>query len=195
MRLLDRLTREREELVTELRSASQTDLLTGLYNRRGFEAVAEALLGKDRARPVAVVLFDLDHFKKINDQHGHDVGDDVLRQVAAIAKRNFRGVDLLVRHGGEEFLALLPDTSKDEAASVAERVRRAVQDARIPLPDGGVVDVTASFGCAARTYSAHGDHFEDLIKKADMALYAAKASGRNYVATSGIVERRRRSPA
>ncbi|MBO9186266.1 diguanylate cyclase [Rhizobium sp. L80/93] len=195
MRLLDRLTREREELVTELRSASQTDLLTGLYNRRGFEAAAEALLGKDRARPVAVVLFDLDHFKKINDQHGHDVGDDVLRQVAAIAKRNFRGVDLLVRHGGEEFLALLPDTSKDEAASVAERVRRAVQDARIPLPDGGVVDVTASFGCAARTYSAHGDHFEDLIKKADMALYAAKASGRNYVATSGIVERRRRSPA
>jgi len=195
MRLLDRLTREREELVTELRSASQTDLLTGLYNRRGFEAAAAVMLGSNRSRPVSVVLFDLDHFKKINDQYGHDVGDIVLRQVAAIAKRNFRSIDLLVRHGGEEFLALLPDSSKDEAATVAERVRAAVEEAQIPLPGGGIVTITASFGCAARSHSARGDQFEDLIKKADMALYAAKASGRNRVATSGIVERRRSKPA
>lgn len=195
MRLLDRLTRERETLVTELRSASQTDLLTGLYNRRGFEEAADALLGNDLSRPIALVLFDLDHFKTINDVHGHDVGDDVLRQVAEIARRNFRGMDLLVRHGGEEFLALLPDTSREEAALVAERVRQAVEKAQIPIAGGGIVAVTASFGCAARTHSTRGDHFEDLIKKADMALYAAKANGRNYVATSAIVERRRSHPA
>ncbi|MET0747882.1 MAG: diguanylate cyclase [Rhizobium sp.] len=192
MRLLDRLTREREELVTELRSASQTDLLTGLYNRRGFEAAAAALLGNNRSRAVAVVLFDLDHFKKINDRYGHDVGDIVLRRVADIAKRNFRSIDLLVRHGGEEFLALLPDSSKAEAALVAERVRIAVEEEQILLPGGGVVTITASFGCSARSHSARGDQFEDLIKKADMALYAAKAGGRNSVATSGIVERRRK---
>jgi diguanylate cyclase (GGDEF)-like protein len=195
MRLLDRLTREREQLVTELRSASQTDLLTGLYNRRGFEAAAAAMLGNNRSRAVAVVLFDLDHFKKINDQYGHDVGDIVLRRVADIAKRNFRSMDLLVRHGGEEFLALLPDNSKEEAALIAERVRAAVEEEQIVLPGGGIVSITASFGCAARSHSARGDQFEDLIKKADMALYAAKASGRNRVATSGIVERRSRKPA
>lgn len=195
MRLLDRLTREREQLVTELRSASQTDLLTGLYNRRGFEAAAAALLGNNRSRPVAIVLFDLDHFKKINDQYGHDIGDLVLRKVADIAKRNFRSIDLLVRHGGEEFLALLPDVTKQEAARVAERVRAAVEEEQIALLGGGMVAITASFGCAARSHSARGDQFEDLIKKADMALYAAKASGRNRVATSGIVERRQSKPA
>jgi diguanylate cyclase (GGDEF)-like protein len=198
MRLLDRLTREREQLVTELRSASQTDLLTGLYNRRGFEAAAAAMLGNNRSRPVAVVLFDLDHFKKINDQYGHDVGDLVLRRVADTAKRSFRGMDLLVRHGGEEFLALLPDVTKEEAAKIAERVRAAVEEEKIVLPGGGLVPVTASFGCAARSHSARGDQFEDLIKKADMALYAAKAAGRNRVATTGILPNpieRRRKPA
>jgi diguanylate cyclase (GGDEF)-like protein len=198
MRLLDRLTREREQLVTELRSASQTDLLTGLYNRRGFEAAAAAMLGNNRSRAVAVVLFDLDHFKKINDQYGHDVGDLVLRRVADTAKRNFRSTDLLVRHGGEEFLALLPDVGKEEAAQMAERVRAAVEEEQIALAGGGLVAVTASFGCAARSHSARGDQFEDLIKKADMALYAAKAAGRNRVATTGILPKpieRRRKPA
>ena len=187
--MISRLTREREVLVGELRSAAQTDLLTGLYNRRGFEAAAAALFeqAKSGSRWISVVLFDLDHFKKINDIHGHDVGDIVLRHVAAVAKHNFRQFDLLVRHGGEEFLALLPDVTPDEAAAVAEAVREAIERAVIILPGGESLVVTASFGCAGRTQAGGGHHFEDLVKRADMALYAAKASGRNCVVAGSLV--------
>ncbi|NEJ21164.1 diguanylate cyclase [Rhizobium leguminosarum] len=183
LRLIDRLTQDRETLVAELRSAAQTDLLTGLYNRRGFEVAASALLtqAEHGSRWISVVLFDLDHFKKINDVHGHDAGDAVLRQVAGVARQNFRSFDLLVRHGGEEFLALLPDSTPDGAAIVAERVRRAIEMAEIPLPSGDVLKVTASFGCAGRANQASNRNFEDLVKRADLALYAAKASGRNCV--------------
>ncbi|MGO6721438.1 GGDEF domain-containing protein [Rhizobium ruizarguesonis] len=183
LRLIDRLTQDRETLVAELRSAAQTDLLTGLYNRRGFEVAASALLtqAEHGSRWISVVLFDLDHFKKINDVHGHDAGDAVLRQVAGVARQNFRSFDLLVRHGGEEFLALLPDSTPDDAAIVAERVRLAIEAAEIPLPSGDVLKVTASFGCAGRANEASNRNFEDLVKRADLALYAAKASGRNCV--------------
>ncbi|MGO8654846.1 GGDEF domain-containing protein, partial [Rhizobium ruizarguesonis] len=97
LRLIDRLTQDRETLVGELRSAAQTDLLTGLYNRRGFEVAASALLtqAEHGSRWISVVLFDLDHYKKINDVHGHDAGDAVLRQVAGVARQNFRSFDLL----------------------------------------------------------------------------------------------------
>ncbi|TAX57919.1 GGDEF domain-containing protein [Rhizobium leguminosarum] len=183
LRLIDRLTQDRETLVGELRSAAQTDLLTGLYNRRGFEVAASALLtqAEHGSRWISVVLFDLDHFKKINDVHGHDAGDAVLRHVAGVARQNFRSFDLLVRHGGEEFLALLPDSTPDDAAIVAERVRLAIEGAEIPLTSGDVLKVTASFGCAGRANEATNRNFEDLVKRADLALYAAKASGRNCV--------------
>ncbi|MBY3368658.1 GGDEF domain-containing protein [Rhizobium laguerreae] len=190
LRLIDRLTQDRETLVGELRSAAQTDLLTGLYNRRGFEVAASALLtqAEHGSRWISVVLFDLDHFKKINDVHGHDAGDAVLRQVAGIARQNFRSFDLLVRHGGEEFLALLPDSTPDDAAIVAERVRLAIEAAEIPLPSGDVLKVTASFGCAGRANEASNRNFEDLVKRADLALYAAKASGRNCVVSGPIIQ-------
>ena len=196
LRLIDRLTRDRETLVGELRNAAQTDLLTGLYNRRGFDVAASALLtqAEHGSRWISVVLFDLDHFKKVNDIHGHDAGDAVLRHVAGIARANFRSFDLLVRHGGEEFLALLPDSTPDDAAIVAERVRLAIETAEIPLPNGDLLKVTASFGCAGRANAASNRNFEDLVKRADLALYAAKASGRNCVvsgATVPVEERRK----
>ncbi|WP_163881421.1 GGDEF domain-containing protein [Rhizobium laguerreae] len=189
LRLIDRLTQDRETLVGELRSAAQTDLLTGLYNRRGFEVAASALLtqAEHGSRWISVVLFDLDHFKKINDVHGHDAGDAVLRQVAGIARENFRSFDLLVRHGGEEFLALLPDSTPDDAAIVAERVRLAIEATEIPLPSGDILKVTASFGCAGRANEVTNRNFEDLVKRADLALYAAKASGRNCVVSGPII--------
>ncbi|MBY5700529.1 sensor domain-containing diguanylate cyclase [Rhizobium leguminosarum] len=192
LRLIDQLTQDRETLVGELRSAAQTDLLTGLYNRRGFEVAASALLtqAEHGSRGISVVLFDLDHFKKINDVHGHDAGDAVLRQVAGIARQNFRSFDLLVRHGGEEFLALLPDSTPDDAAIVAERVRLAIEAAEIPLPSGDVLKVTASFGCAGRANEVSNRNFEDLVKRADLALYAAKASGRNCVVSGPIIQAR-----
>ncbi|MGO6996173.1 GGDEF domain-containing protein [Rhizobium leguminosarum] len=190
LRLIDRLTQDRETLVGELRSAAQTDLLTGLYNRRGFEVAASALLtqAEHGSRWISVVLFDLDHFKKINDVHGHDAGDAVLRHVAGVARENFRSFDLLVRHGGEEFLALLPDSTPDDAAIVAERVRLAIEAAEIPLPSGDVLKVTASFGCAGRANEATNRNFEDLVKRSDLALYAAKASGRNCVVSGPIIQ-------
>ncbi|WET73596.1 GGDEF domain-containing protein [Rhizobium croatiense] len=189
LRLIDRLTLDREALVAELRNAAQTDLLTGLYNRRGFEVAASALLtqAEHGSRWISVVLFDLDHFKKINDVNGHDAGDAVLRHVAGIARENFRSFDLLVRHGGEEFLALLPDSTPDDAAIVAERVRLAIEMAEIPLPSGELLKVTASFGCAGRANDGASRNFEDLVKRADLALYAAKASGRNCVVSGPVV--------
>jgi diguanylate cyclase (GGDEF)-like protein len=198
--LVSRVTREREELIGELRSAAQTDLLTGLYNRRGFEAAASALIAQAErgSRWISVVLFDLDHFKKVNDVHGHDAGDAVLKSVAETARKNFRSFDLLVRHGGEEFMALLPDSTPNDAATVAERVREAIEGAEIILPNGVSLKLTASFGCAGRSNTHSNRNFEDLIKRADLALYAAKASGRNCVVSGSTVpaspmEERRKS--
>lgn len=187
--LVSRLSRERELLVKELRSASQTDLLTGLYNRRGFETASSALLEQAfrASRWVSIVLFDLDHFKQVNDRHGHDAGDAVLKQVAFIARKNFRSFDLLVRHGGEEFLALLPDSTPEEAALVAERVRQAIEDAEIDIGDGTILKVTASFGCAGREERSGDGVLERLIKRADLALYGAKHSGRNRVVADAFV--------
>jgi diguanylate cyclase (GGDEF)-like protein len=202
IRLVARVTEERELLIKELRNAAQTDLLTGLYNRRGFEAAALALLmqAKYGSRWISVVLFDLDHYKKINDMHGHDAGDIVLKRVAGIARETFRSFDLLVRHGGEEFMALLPDSTPEDAAVVAERVRSAIEAAEIELPGGEILRVTASFGCAGRANAASNRNFEDLVKRADLALYAAKASGRNCVVAGPVVpaagqEERRRMAA
>lgn len=181
--MIDRVRRERESMILELRDAAQTDLLTGLYNRRGFESAASALLHQASANHdwVSAVLFDLDHFKRVNDTYGHDAGDVVLRTVAMVARANFRSFDLLVRHGGEEFLAVLPGSSSDEAVTVAEKVRQAIENAEMKLPDGTTLRVTASFGCAGMSAPAHPDLLTELVKKADLALYSAKAAGRNCV--------------
>jgi diguanylate cyclase (GGDEF)-like protein len=189
IRLVARVTEERELLVKELRNAAQTDLLTGLYNRRGFEVAASALLtqAEHGSRWISVVLFDLDHFKKINDVHGHDAGDIVLKRIAGIARESFRSFDLLVRHGGEEFMALLPDSTPEDAAVVAERVRSAIEASDIELPGGNRLRVTASFGCAGRAHSGNNRNFEDLVKRADLALYVAKSSGRNCVFAGPVV--------
>lgn len=183
MMLIGTIRRERESMILELRDAAQTDLLTGLYNRRGFQSAASALLHQASANRdwVSAILFDLDHFKQVNDTYGHDAGDVVLRTVATIARANFRPFDLLVRHGGEEFLALLPGSSAEEAASVAESVRQAIENTEIKLLDGTTLRVTASFGCAGMSAPAHQDLLTELLKKADLALYAAKGSGRNCI--------------
>ncbi len=184
-----RLMRERELLVGELRNAAQTDLLTGLYNRRGFDAATTVLLhGRDGMGAISMVIFDLDRFKQINDVHGHDVGDMVLQRVAQIARNSFRSQDLLSRHGGEEFVALLPDTSLDDAAALAERVRIAIEAAEIRLADGRSLTVTASFGCSSAEGGKTHAMVNELIKKADLALYAAKFSGRNRVVVDGAAD-------
>jgi two-component system, cell cycle response regulator len=128
----------------------------------------------------AVMLFDIDHFKQVNDRHGHPAGDQVLRQLAERALRQVRSVDLVGRLGGEEFIVVMPETSLAGAAIVAERVRAAVAEELFTLPDDGKqIPVTISIGVAVTGQGTEG--LEDLLKRADDALYDAKNAGRNRV--------------
>lgn len=193
--LASQLLREREILVEELRNAAQTDHLTGLYNRRGFDGMLRFLLQGGEMRRVSVIIFDLDRFKQVNDLHGHQAGDVVLQRIGEIARAMFRTGDLLARHGGEEFLALLPDCALDTAAEIAERMRRAIESTDFVLENGVVLRVTASFGCAGAEPPLALETVSDLIRRADIALYTAKFAGRNRISLDGdsdvlTVERR-----
>lgn len=155
---------------------ADTDPLTGLANRRKLMRQLSAALSDARRDQAAltIVMFDIDHFKSINDGFGHDIGDRVLKHVAHIAARGLRGDDLIGRYGGEEFILLLPDTSTAAAVRIAERVRAAVANGDGPaLPN-----VTISLGVATAT---PGDTADDVLKRADIALYVAKESGRNQL--------------
>lgn len=165
----------------ELRMIAQVDHLTGALTRRGFVEQAEREIARSRRydRPGALVMLDLDHFKSVNDTHGHAVGDQVLQQVARIASVTLRPSDVFGRLGGEEFALLLPETSGDEAVVVAERLRGAIADHPIPLADGQVLPVSASFGVAGLTPDIAS--FAAWLERADAMLYAAKAGGRNCV--------------
>jgi diguanylate cyclase (GGDEF)-like protein len=176
------LEAEREQLIAQLRVASDTDFLTGLPNRRAFAERASELLAQARrhGRPVALIVFDLDHFKRINDQHGHPAGDAVLRAVAELARAQVRQGELLARHGGEEFVVLAADCRPDEAQQLAERLRQTLAATPIPLPCGTSLNATASFGlacCEARMPA----ELEQLYRDADRALYRAKSGGRDRV--------------
>ncbi len=173
---------EREQLIERLRTASDTDFLTGLPNRRAFSQRAQTLLSQARRHswPMALVVFDLDHFKRVNDQHGHPMGDRVLRHAAALCRAEVRGSELLARHGGEEFVVLAPDCRPDEARALAERLRLALHGASLSAPDGRRITLTASFGVACAPALAVND-IESLFREADRALYAAKAAGRDRV--------------
>ena len=155
-----------------------TDALTGLPNRRHADEVLERLLAAARRtrRPLAVVLFDLDHFKAINDNFGHSIGDEALRATASATRELLRGSDHAARFGGEEFLLLLPETSADDALIVAEKLRAQIAELEV---EGLDREVTASFGVAA--YPDHEATADRLIEAADAALYRAKAAGRNRV--------------
>ncbi len=156
-----------------------SDALTGLHNRRFMLSQLRALIsGAQRhQRPISVVLLDLDHFKAVNDEHGHDAGDRTLIAIGQALKDRLRAEDYVGRMGGEEFLVLLPDTGEEEAVAVAESLRRCVAEAEIPTSAGAVIRVTASAGWA----TWHGEEPEALVRRADHALYAAKAAGRDLV--------------
>jgi len=171
---------ERKRAEEALRQQATTDGLTGLLNRRRFMEMGEAEIERTKrtGRPMSLVMFDVDHFKKVNDTRGHDAGDMVLVSLARTAKDALRAVDILGRLGGEEFAAILPETGLEEAAAVAERLRRAVSGMGL-APKGEPLAVTISLG--AVQVREPGKSLDSLLKRADEALYRAKSSGRDRV--------------
>ncbi len=158
-----------------------TDALTGLYNRRYMETHIETLVEQAAARgkPLAVLVLDIDYFKSVNDTHGHDAGDDVLREFALRMRKSIRGIDLACRLGGEEFVVVMPETDMAVATMVAERLRRRIASEPFPIQQGKrSIEVTISIGIAAL---GPQDDSAKVLKRADQALYRAKRDGRNRV--------------
>jgi two-component system chemotaxis response regulator CheY len=160
------------------------DTLTGLLNRWAIEGHAEAELNRVRREgsSVSLLLLDIDHFKVVNDQHGHLLGDRALQMVADLMAQNKRPYDWAGRWGGEEFLVILPETLPSEALNVAERIRAAIAAAHLTLPDGGALQLQVSIGLTTASVS-NGTMapFDVLMRQADEALYRAKSEGRNRV--------------
>lgn len=178
---------DKRELEQELIKLSVTDSLTGLYNQRFFYAslAREVETAQRLGHPLSLLMADIDHFKLFNDSYGHLAGDQALTQFADTVTKCVRGMDLACRYGGEEFAVLLPHAALSEGLMVAERVREGVASKRFIITDNGGQgtprQMTLSLGAATL---GPGERLEDLVRRADTALYAAKKSGRNLVAAS-----------
>ncbi len=166
------------DLLDDLRRERDTDALTGVLNRGGFESRSNAVVGRASLGRASLILCDLDHFKSINDAYGHQAGDEVIRRFGAVLSGELRWSDLAGRIGGEEFAILMPDVSESDAAAVAERVRAQIEEQSFD-EFGLARRVTASFGVVERRA---GERLQDLIARADQLLYSAKSAGRNRVA-------------
>ncbi|CAB5511334.1 hypothetical protein LMG26857_00621 [Achromobacter anxifer] len=181
---LRKLEQERDRLIQDLAVMAETDFLTGLLNRRAFEKRLEATLGdlRDTDSGLAFILFDIDHFKSINDTHGHATGDEALKIVAELCRKTFRQSDVVARVGGEEFAVLCRGSSPERALDIAERMRLNISATRISAGDGDGThfSMTASFGVAyARGFDAAA--LDGLSRRADELLYKAKLNGRDCV--------------
>lgn len=176
-----------------LKRQGLTDTLTAVNNRRFFDQrlSEEVAAARRNLRPLSCMLLDIDHFKRVNDTYGHQMGDQVLREIAAVIRAQLRSGDVLSRYGGEEFAVLLSQTGADGALEIAERVRRNIEDHRFTPTTGGPFSVTISIGIA--TFNPEHDphavkmNGEILLGHADRALYDAKAHGRNRVVGVGDV--------
>jgi diguanylate cyclase (GGDEF)-like protein len=168
----------KERTLRAHKSAALTDPLTGLFNRRGFAEACSRVIEREAiaGRPVTVMIFDIDHFKSINDRFGHPAGDEILKLFAVVIASNLRLSDLSGRIGGEEFAALLP-CSLEEGVIVADRMRQVFENSNIVCEEGPV-DTTVSIGVAG---GPAGTELEVLLAAADTALYQAKRTGRNKV--------------
>ena len=171
-----------------MRLLAITDSLTGLYNRRHFNKLAEDEINRvlRYSRPLSVMMFDIDFFKHVNDSFGHARGDMVLKMVAKTTKEMIRITDIPARYGGEEFIVLFPETPVTGAASIAERLRRRIEDTTTQTEEGPIT-ITISLGVSdylGETNSKPNERIlSEFISKADQALYASKNAGRNRVTT------------
>ena len=183
---------ERKGREEDLRQLAQIDPLTGIGNRRFLleRAEHEQLRAERFGSPLSVLLLDIDHFKQINDRHGHAAGDETIRKVALACVDSVREIDVVGRYGGEEFVIVLPGTDLEGARELAERLRATISRITVPGSDGNSFELTASVGVA--TYGP-GDELEHLLAAADAALYRAKSLGRNrVVAVTDSMESRNR---
>jgi len=188
--MVARLRQGRDELATvnqtlrqrnkELHELSITDSLTGLYNHKHLmeTLVREVRRSKRHQHPFAVLMMDIDHFKRFNDTYGHLAGDEVLRKMATIFRDSVRGCDYVARYGGEEFLIMLPETGSDRGVQTAERIRNQMAEEKF-VGDGKTVTITISVGVAV--FPEHANFPKSLVSSADTALYKAKKGGRNQV--------------
>ncbi|AFK57140.1 diguanylate cyclase [Tistrella mobilis] len=176
-----KVEQDREDLIQRLKRMAETDFLTGVMNRRSFFDIAGRELAAARryVRALAVIVLDIDHFKRINDRYGHGTGDEILKGVAKRLADEMRAGGILARFGGEEFVILLQEADQDAALATAERLRTALADRSFGLIDGSCLTVTASLGLA--TADSETGSIDDLITRADAALYRAKDAGRNRV--------------
>jgi diguanylate cyclase (GGDEF)-like protein len=167
---------ERQQAIKELEELSTTDPLTLVYNRRKFNELLESEIDRSKRYKtgLSIIMCDIDHFKKINDTFGHDVGDNALKIFSTKINENIREVDMLARWGGEEFMILMPNINADKASSVAEKLRKIIEATEIKT----IESLTASFGV---THLNDEDTAESLIKRVDEAMYSAKKGGRNKV--------------
>jgi len=188
--MVARLRQGRDQLATvnqtlrqrnkELHELSITDSLTGLYNHKHLmeTLVREVRRSKRHQHPFAVLMMDIDHFKRFNDTYGHLAGDEVLRKMATIFRDSVRGCDYVARYGGEEFLIMLPETGSDRGVQTAERIRNQMAEEKF-VGDGKTVTITISVGVAV--FPEHANFPKSLVSSADTALYKAKKGGRNQV--------------
>lgn len=168
-------------LYNELREMATVDALTGVFNRRYLmdSIRKEHERAKRYGKQYSLIMADLDHFKQINDQHGHAAGDQVLRTFGRLLRENSRLTDILGRYGGEEFLIVIPESPVSSAAQYAERLKHMLNREKIPISGGQTIQLTASFGVCG--YPRHGRTVEGLLRKVDDFLYRAKEKGRNRV--------------
>jgi diguanylate cyclase (GGDEF)-like protein len=172
--------------VYDMKNLAETDGLTSLYNRGYLENVLPQLLNQAEmtGQHLSMIFVDIDHFKNINDNHGHQAGDRILVAVSGIISGTLRKTDITVRYGGDEFVCLLPNTPEEAAKLVAERLRTAIAAFRHELDNKEQIHVTASFGCAAHSPKCLFKSPEQFLKEADRCLYIAKQAGRNRVMSS-----------
>ncbi len=183
----EKLANELMKANKKLRDMAFKDGLTGLYNHRYFQELMDRELSRAQRyrRPLALIMIDIDHFKKINDTYGHPQGDVVLRSISRVIRESIRESDIAARYGGEEFAIVLPETDLKGAAAAAERIRRKVEAEKIKL-NGKEVGVTISLGVAALERPGKGIKKSDIIDLADKALYKSKTSGRNKITVASI---------
>jgi len=170
-----------QEKLEIVETEANTDYLTGLYNRRAFMNILNNLFNdfKELNNKFSVILLDIDDFKKINDTYGHDVGDEVIKDIADVLRKYLRPEDIPARIGGEEFAVLITNADRDVAISVAERLRNVMENRHLFIDENTIIDYTASFGVASMDKDI--DSPSELLKVADNNLYRAKKEGKNRV--------------